>query len=87
VDTLLKRIRRRAREMESGIAPEYLALLERLYEEWLSGFNLCPVLTVPGDELDFVRYPQHLDIIAERVQHKLAGREVVAFPSREAVDG
>ncbi len=86
VPTLLERIRRRARGMEANIAPEYLMLLERLYDEWLSGFNLCPVLTVPGDELDFVRYPQHLDIIAERVQHKLAGREIVAFPVVEAVD-
>ena len=86
VPTLLERIRRRARGMESGISPDYLALLERLYAEWLSGFNLCPVLMVPGDELDFVRYPQHLDIIAERVQHKLAGREIVEFPSVEAED-
>ena len=86
VPTLLERIRRRARGMEAGISPDYLALLERLYAEWLSGFNLCPVLMVPGDELDFVRYPQHLDIIAERVQHKLAGREIVEFPSVEAED-
>lgn len=83
VDNLMERIRRRARGIEAGISPDYLALLERLYDEWLAGFNLSPVLTVPGDELDFVRYPQHLDIITERVQHKLAGRELVALPTME----
>jgi hypothetical protein len=28
---------------------------------------MCPVLTVPGDDLDFVCYPEHLEIIADRV--------------------
>ncbi len=84
VPTLLERIHRRGREMEKGISPDYLELLERFYEEWLVAFDLCPVLTVPGDALDFVRYPQHLEIIAERVQEKLAGREAVEFPDVEA---
>lgn len=86
VPTLLSRIQRRARNMESSISAEYLTLLERYYAEWLAGFNLCPVLTVPGDALDFVRHPHHLDIIADRVLDKLAGREIVAFPNTQVTD-
>ncbi len=85
VPTLLSRIRARGREMEKGISGDYLSLLERFYDEWLASFDICPVLTVPGDALDFVKYPRHLQIIAERVQAKLAGKEVVEFPNMEAL--
>lgn len=87
VPTLLARIRRRGRAMESGISSDYLQLLERFYDEWMASFDLCPVLTVPGDDLDFVAYPHHLTIIAERVQAKLAGKEVVEFPNGEELNG
>ena len=83
VPTLRARIQRRGRAIEEGISDDYLALLGRYYDEWLATFDMCPVLTVPGDDLDFVRYPQHLEIIADRVLAKLAGKEVVTFPSPE----
>jgi deoxyadenosine/deoxycytidine kinase len=43
-------------------------------------FDLCPVLTIPADDLDFVHKPQHLDIVIDRIQDRLAGRESVVFP-------
>jgi deoxyadenosine/deoxycytidine kinase len=45
----------------------------------MADFDLCPVLTVPADRLDFVRYPHHLDVIVDRIQQKLAGKEIVVF--------
>ena len=81
--TLRTHIQKRARSIEEGIDDDYLALLGRYYDEWMENFDLCPVLTVPGDDLDFVRYPEHLEIIAERVLAKLAGKEVVTFPTPE----
>ena len=83
VPTLLSRIRRRGRAIEASITADYLALLGRFYDDWMATFDICPVLTVPGDDLDFVRYPEHLEIIAERVQDKLAGKEAVEFPKPE----
>lgn len=80
VETLLDRIRRRARDIESGIDPDYLALLGRFYDEWMDEFDACPVLTIPAGDLDFVRWPKHLDIIIDRMQDKLAGKEDVVFP-------
>ncbi len=79
VPTLMARIAQRGRPFERNIAPQYLAQLNELYEEWIGRFNLCPVLTVPSDRLDFVANSHHLDLIVEKVLEKLQGREVVEF--------
>lgn len=79
VPTLMARIAQRGRPFERSITPEYLEQLNELYEEWIGRFNLCPVLTVPSDRLDFVANSHHLDLIVEKVMEKLRGREVVEF--------
>jgi len=81
VATLQKRIQRRGRPYEQNIAASYLKQLNELYEEWIDGFSLCPVLTVPSDDLDFVLNPIHLDLITEKILEKLQGREEVVFDS------
>ena len=73
------RIQRRGREIESGITLEYLALLESFYDEWMQIFDVCPVLTIRTDDLDFVHKSGHLDVVVQRIQEKLAGREEVVF--------
>jgi len=80
VPVLMERIRLRARNMETGISPEYLTLLESFYDDWMLNFDLCPVLTIKTDDLDFVHKPGHLDIVVDRIQDKLSGKEVVVFP-------
>jgi deoxyadenosine/deoxycytidine kinase len=79
VHVLMDRIRRRARNMETGITPEYLTLLDSFYDEWLDPFDLCPVLTISTDDLDFVHQQKHLDTVVNRIQDKLAGKELVEF--------
>jgi len=79
VPVLMARIQRRARNIETGITAEYLSLLESYYEEWISSFGLCPVLTIRSDDLDFVHQTQHLDIVVNRIKEKLAGREEMVF--------
>lgn len=86
VRVLFERIRKRGRGMESGITEEYLALLDTFYEEWMRMFDLCPVLTIRTDDLDFVHKPKHLDIVVRRIQDKLAGKEDVIFP-KESDEG
>jgi deoxyadenosine/deoxycytidine kinase len=63
--------------METGITAEYLTLLDSFYDEWLGSFDLCPVLTIQTDDLDYVNYPSHLDLVAQRIQDKLAGKEIM----------
>ena len=79
VNVLMNRIRRRARNMETGITPEYLTLLDSFYNDWLGAFDMCPVLTIRSDDLDFVHQQHHLDTVVERIQDKLAGKEIVEF--------
>ena len=79
VPVLMNRIHRRARNMETGISAEYLTLLESFYDDWMQVFDLCPVLTLTTDNLDFVHQTRHLDIVVDRIQEKLAGKEEVVF--------
>jgi len=86
VSVLVERIRRRGRDIETGISAEYLALLDSFYDDWMISFDICPVLTIHTGELgreiplDFVHNTHHLDIVVERIQDKLAGKEDVVFP-------
>ena len=76
---LMQRIRKRARNIETGITLEYLELLESFYDEWLLSFDMCPVLTIHTDDVDFVHQPMALELVVERIQEKLGGKEVIDF--------
>ena len=86
VPTLVKRISLRGRDYERQITPKYLSQLNELYEEWISHFSLCPVLTVPSDDLDYVAHSSHLDLIVGKIQDKLTGKEEVIFDSEEVYE-
>lgn len=79
VSTLVSRISKRNRDYERSISSDYLADLNQLYEEWVDHFALCPVLTVPCDNLDYVAKPQHLSLIVEKVRDILVGKDEVRF--------
>ena len=79
VPTLTKRIAMRGRAFERDIAPDYLVQLNSLYEAWIDRFTLCPVLTVPADDLDFVWHTPHLELIIQKIEERLSGQEVVRF--------
>jgi len=79
VEILVDRIKKRGRSIESGISPDYLKRLELYYEEWLQSFDLCPVLTIKTDDLDFVHKPKHLDLVVRRIQDMLSGKEEMVF--------
>jgi deoxyadenosine/deoxycytidine kinase len=79
VDVLIARIHQRARDIEISITADYLALLESYYDEWMQTFDACPVLTIKTDDLDFVHKKKHMDIVIQRINDKLAGKEEVVF--------
>lgn len=79
VSVLMDRIQKRARNMETGISADYLKLLESYYDDWMNSFDLCPVLTIHTDDQDFVHQPSSLEIIVNRIQEKLSGKEEVKF--------
>ncbi len=83
VGTLHKRISSRGREYERDIPESYLDRLNQLYNTWIDGFTLCPVLTVPADDLDYATNETHLALIVEKILDKLAGKEEVVFEPDE----
>lgn len=71
VETLTARIQHRGRDYEQSIPADYLTRLNRLYDSWIAGFRLCPVLTVAADALDFVENPEDLNRVIRLVRTEL----------------
>jgi deoxyadenosine/deoxycytidine kinase len=83
VETLQDRIATRGRDYERSIPEDYLRRLNELYDAWIDRFTLCPVLTVPADDLNYATNQTHLDLIVEKINDKLAGKEEVIFDPEE----
>jgi deoxyadenosine/deoxycytidine kinase len=83
VPILIDRIAQRGRSYEREIEPAYLAQLNDLYEDWIRHFTLCPVLTVPAGDLNYVANDSHLDLIVSKIYDKLEGKEEVVFAEDE----
>jgi deoxyguanosine kinase len=75
LDTLIKRIKMRGREVEKNISPLYLEQLSIDYENALTSFEKehpeIPVLRFNGDELDFVKNEEDLNQIIEKLSLSL----------------
>jgi deoxyadenosine/deoxycytidine kinase len=80
VPTLQRRIELRGRSFESRITDDYLRGLNVLYEEWIKGFTLAPVLIVPADRLDFVESPSDCAAIISSITERLKGNQGLLFP-------
>ena len=82
-ETLLERISQRNRDYERGISRDYLDSLNELYDQWIDAFTLCPVLTVPADQLNYVAHPMHLELVVRKIYEKLSGKDIVIFDPEE----
>lgn len=71
LDTLLKRIEMRGREIEKKISPLYLEQLSLDYDEAITSFEKMhpeiPVLRFNGDEMDFVKNQEDFNSIMEKL--------------------
>ncbi|MGO9411068.1 MAG: deoxynucleoside kinase [Spirochaetia bacterium] len=84
VPTLRRRITLRGRSIEADISNDYLERLNGLYEEWIGGFDIAPVLIVPSDRLDFVEDSGDLQAIVSTIRRQLQGRQGLLFPEEVA---
>ncbi|NKE08339.1 MULTISPECIES: deoxynucleoside kinase [Mesobacillus] len=80
LDTLLKRIKMRGREVEKNISPLYLEQLSLDYEQAMLQFEKdhpeIPVLRFSGDDLDFVKNEEDLQLIIDQLTASLRKRSV-----------
>lgn len=70
VPTLLERIKERGRKSELAIAPEYLELLNNLYEDFVCHHVSCPVLVIDADKAvdKAVWQRRTINLVAEQVK-------------------
>ncbi|QKY70853.1 deoxynucleoside kinase [Lentibacillus sp. CBA3610] len=82
LDTILKRIRSRGRDIEQNIKPSYLAQLVQDYEDYMNEFEVLhpniPVIRINGDEMDFVKHQEDLDNIIGLVDKQLQNYKQVS---------
>ncbi len=86
VETLMARIAMRDRPYERQMDRAYIAALRRRYEALFANYTAAPLLVIETDALDFVRNPDDLNRIEQRIRAALAGirqpplLEVSPFP-------
>ena len=68
-DVLMARIASRDRSYERNMERGYIDQLNLTYEDFFSKpYDDTPVLTIDTDPLDFVRHPEHLKLIENRIR-------------------
>jgi deoxyadenosine/deoxycytidine kinase len=67
VALLVDRIRARDRNYERAIPADYLAQLNERYEEWITRFDACPVLTVEAASVHLDRLDDLIAAMQERL--------------------
>jgi hypothetical protein len=80
VTVLIERIRARGRDYERAIPTEYLAQLDRHYEDWIARYDLSPVLVVETDACNLVAEEAELAVVAERIQRRLEATRGYSLP-------
>jgi deoxyguanosine kinase len=77
LDTIMKRIALRGRDIEKNIDPQYLQRLINDYELFMEQFKAMhpeiPVLSYSGDNIDFVMNEKDLNVILSDVESTLKG--------------
>lgn len=75
LETLQKRIALRGREFEKNMDPNYLLQLTKDYETAMDAFKKdhpeIPVLKFNGDDMDFIKNPDDLNVILSALQNTL----------------
>ncbi|MFC1784309.1 deoxynucleoside kinase [Candidatus Neomarinimicrobiota bacterium] len=70
-DTLLTRIKKRARDYEKTIDPEYLHTLNISYDKWIAGIIDIPVLTVDTNNFNIFEDKEELQLIIQDINSRL----------------
>ena len=69
---LVSQIQKRGRDYEQSISLEYLAGLNRRYDEWIASYE-GNVLVIDADNLDFKNRPEDFAYITDRIDACLYG--------------
>lgn len=72
IEGIVRKIQKRGRDYEQGLSVEYLANLNRLYEEWIASYK-GRIIIFDADNLDYENRPQDFAFITDRLDSELFG--------------
>ncbi len=78
IPTLVKHIEKRGRSFEKSIRIDYLAGLQRRYEEWIANYK-GELIIIDGDKLSFEDTPEDFRKVTDMIDAALYG----LFPMKE----
>ena len=71
-ETLMQRIAMRDRPYERQMDPDYIEMLNRAYDKsFLGEDRRVPVLVLDANQIDFVRHPEDLAFVENRIRQSL----------------
>ena len=73
IQTLVGQIHQRGRDYENSISIDYLSRLNERYEAWISKYNKGKLLIVDVNNLDFVKKPEDLGFIIDKIDAEING--------------
>ena len=73
---LLERIKKRARDFESEIDPNYLARLSEAYSYYFFHYRETPLLVINTDGIDFVNSPADFDALVDQIVRCRRGTQI-----------
>jgi len=76
VEVLVERIKKRARDFESNIDPNYLVRLSEAYSYYFFHYRETPLLVVNTDDIDFVNRPADFNAFVEQIMRSRRGTQV-----------
>ena len=80
---LMKRIRKRDREIEKTITEEYLSEVNRTFNEFFFNYRQCPVLIINTNNIDFVANKTDFESLAVKVCSDVIGLEFFNPPATQ----
>jgi deoxyadenosine/deoxycytidine kinase len=76
VPRLLERVRKRGRDYERSIEPEYLERLSEAYSYYFFHYRETPLLVVNTEDIDFVENPADLEALIDQIARCRRGTQV-----------
>lgn len=73
--TLVERVRRRAKPYEQTISDAYLTRLVQSYGDFFYHYDAAPVLTVNSEHLNFVESDEDFELLLKRIEQMRGPRE------------
>lgn len=73
IPTLVGQIHQRGRDYENSISIDYLSRLNERYEAWITQYKKGNLLIVDVDNLDFVKNPEDLGSIIDKIDAQING--------------